>query len=149
MSNQKGFSAYVILAVLVVLGCMLAALFYQNTQIKSLSEKNGTLKESLTVANEQIETLAGENSQKDKTIKLNDTIHQATLTQYALLAKEKETVQQELENMRKRMPKTLTSDQVGKKTPEEVQNSFIRMQLVWQDYCQKTPTDKDCQNAAR
>lgn len=112
--------------------------------INEANKVNGQLTAKLESANEKIKTLSGELQSAQREIvlvkKLNteadDVIKQQKLEYATLMGKYRELFN--------RAPKTLPSSLVAMETPQEKENSLIRINLLWESHCLFFPNNAVC-----
>lgn len=142
---QKGIIGSPTIILIVIIGILSLGLWYQNVQLDTKTTANGKLTEKLNQAEHAAEVLGEQAKSLTEATKLKDKQILILQEEKTELAKNRAVVEQKFETAKNKLPRTLTVTQVVPETPEEIQQSQMRIDTAWAFYCSLDPTFQECQ----
>lgn len=142
--HNEGFIGTPTIAMIIAIVLLGIALWIQNNQLTESNKKNGELTETITQKDQALVLLAEENRTAKETIRLKADQMEILQKEKIKLAEDKLRAQKELELAKRKLPKPFTIEQVTPETPEEFQQSKLRIIAVWVAYCGMQADDPGC-----
>ncbi len=143
---------YGIIAVLVAFLALIGVTFYYYSQFKSTEIKLTDTKAKLVAVEKELKdekannvVLASEVKASLNRLKLMSDLYDTAEKARLVQLDENKKLQSKVNTITVKLPKPIPKTSASTETPQELENSELRIKLIWEVFCVNNPTHETCQ----